>query len=847
MPMAMKKRRLNNGCWTCRTKKVKCDSKKPFCDKCKDSGLHCDGYEVRLTWLEGTKFDKFGEQITSKSSDKNDEDIRHQRSSIKFVKYKNIPLLQQELNLKLQESENLNPNVIINNYNGTKMVFVFPVECRSENTHGITSINNTNTTVSNYKHYGSPSNIKNKPIFDSQIRTESAIVDNVFCHTNQTGYNLQVGPDDYKILDSEMLLTTIPELETISTDLREDALLSMFALQEHNLPLHWPLENSIESKKGHDSCSGTDLPNSNVKTNAIGDQSLQWAFKALFDNSSYSDDYDHNTNNLNNNCNDVHENASESSLMLNDHMLHKSPVINEHSMYKVTDRKLNVINDFPRELFEIVKTNTTPFDFNPTLMIGEEEYTIETTSLLINGLTNFLLKYFIKNVADLMIVVAASKNPWKTIYFRRALNAMGSLAGLREVSNSENSILNSVLAVSCFHLINKFQKNSKLQNYFLNLGIKFRSSASKFLNQSIQDKLQKEKYKDILCAMLAMSSVDVVWGTMTDSWQYLNLCEQFIQKRLSTKPNLSKKAKSLHEIFSLFQLIQDSTSLDKITPSEIIDFDDSTDQAVIKLYNKDGTSTNNVSRMSLNPIDIEANASGSKQNTVKIPIFDEFYQKKCYFSYSTPSRNEVLESDNPFGLPNSLILLFSYCTKIVRHCIYYKKHGQTRPPKFSYAVKQFEEQLMNWLPEWSFWLDDSKNIFINKTIEAIYHHTMSFYFGVKVYYFTMVKNLPLELVQIYVEKTLHHLNIIRTLIEKDKINVLPLFWQGFIAGCACTSVQKQESFKLWAGKLSEYGMGSYWGARQVMYEVWKKRSADVNSTDNWYELYKKKKMNLMLF
>ena len=38
------------GCWTCRSRHVKCDEARPSCARCTNSGFHCEGYEVRLSW-----------------------------------------------------------------------------------------------------------------------------------------------------------------------------------------------------------------------------------------------------------------------------------------------------------------------------------------------------------------------------------------------------------------------------------------------------------------------------------------------------------------------------------------------------------------------------------------------------------------------------------------------------------------------------------------------------------------------------------------------------------------------------------------------------------------------------
>ncbi|RHZ60128.1 uncharacterized protein CDV56_108443 [Aspergillus thermomutatus] len=48
---ARKRTKTFTGCWTCRTRKIKCDEAKPSCRQCHEKGLVCDGYGARLQWL----------------------------------------------------------------------------------------------------------------------------------------------------------------------------------------------------------------------------------------------------------------------------------------------------------------------------------------------------------------------------------------------------------------------------------------------------------------------------------------------------------------------------------------------------------------------------------------------------------------------------------------------------------------------------------------------------------------------------------------------------------------------------------------------------------------------------
>lgn len=39
------------GCWTCRRRRVKCGQEKPACHRCRQLGVECEGYGVRLHWV----------------------------------------------------------------------------------------------------------------------------------------------------------------------------------------------------------------------------------------------------------------------------------------------------------------------------------------------------------------------------------------------------------------------------------------------------------------------------------------------------------------------------------------------------------------------------------------------------------------------------------------------------------------------------------------------------------------------------------------------------------------------------------------------------------------------------
>ncbi|GMF58202.1 unnamed protein product, partial [[Candida] boidinii] len=218
----------------------------------------------------------------------------------------------------------------------------------------------------------------------------------------------------------------------------------------------------------------------------------------------------------------------------------------------------------PTDLMEVTKDNNF---LPPSLAI--DKFGLPTTSLNIHPMTRYLLNYYIEHVADIMTVIPLPKNPWKFIYFPRAIMAIGELGSLGKTSNARNGLLNALLAVSAFNLQSKFKPGSDEMKYYVNLGILLRQQASQFLSKCLEEDIILQKYKDVLVAVLSMVTIDIVWGTMSACKVHLDYCEKIIEKKMKFKKKLSAKATILHRIFSSLKLIQDSTSLQNISKDEI--------------------------------------------------------------------------------------------------------------------------------------------------------------------------------------------------------------------------------------------------------------------------------------
>lgn len=53
------RRRTFTGCWTCRSRRVKCDEARPQCSRCTRLGVQCEGYGIRLNWSQSRYSPRF--------------------------------------------------------------------------------------------------------------------------------------------------------------------------------------------------------------------------------------------------------------------------------------------------------------------------------------------------------------------------------------------------------------------------------------------------------------------------------------------------------------------------------------------------------------------------------------------------------------------------------------------------------------------------------------------------------------------------------------------------------------------------------------------------------------------
>ncbi|SCU86204.1 LADA_0D12992g1_1 [Lachancea dasiensis] len=847
-PKDQRRAKTFTGCWTCRARKIKCDLRKPTCLRCEKSGFECGGYDIKLQWSQPIQFNRFGQvaPVSHTSTGSSSDEPSSQRRDIAFVKYKEEYEYYEDMDDELSSLHSPPLDRIADNktwmikkfavFRGTDKSKIqhVPRRKRRKLVHSVSQAGSSPASQGKSRQRSVSSLAESRTDGVNVPRRDSAKLDT---HNNT---DLPSASSVAELFNFDFSSINFKGHEWISNELRDDALLSAFAIQKlnSNTPVGTPRETSK-----------TLITDESLRP-SLADQAEQFQLCSSNDNEDLSQIY----RILFHRNDDRPRSKAQSSVSKLIESTSRPSVVPLENMILIDSSSAE--GHMPKEVLEVVNSAIPePSIFN---LPGNDNLLLNlpTTGLTVKGLTRFLLNYYLKNVVDLMTVVALPTNPWRTIYFPRALQAIGDLAGIGYTSNSRNSLLNAILAISCFNLQSKFPKNSPAMKYYLQLGIELRGQASSFLKCCLESGTKQERYKDIVTAILSMNSIDVVWGTMADCQYHLGLCEDLIEERMKSRPKISEKARSLHRIFSFLKLIQDSTALDKVTEKEIVVLAPAPNGDQTHLFSEMQEQPDGAENFG-SPREGEFKESLDKDNgKIRIeyvrqsnfgastPIFSNIASQSYSHAKNTKRSSNFLSTDALYGLPNSLILLFSDCVRLARHREFYRMKSIEVPSSFIKLCAAFEVKLFNWKSEWEFFEPYTEK-FVNDTVEGVYHHSMSFYHSLIIYYQTMVRSTNHEEVQVNVLEVLVHLNTLTDLIQHKGIKIVPLIWQGFMAGCAAISTNLQIQFKEWAAKHARSGIGSYWGARQIMFEVWRRRLNGENC-DNWFDVYKDWEMNLML-
>lgn len=135
-----------------------------------------------------------------------------------------------------------------------------------------------------------------------------------------------------------------------------------------------------------------------------------------------------------------------------------------------------------------------------------EDFTMPVAKMLLDHYRNHMVTFFTPARVE-------AKSPWEAIYIPSLLSTVGEIGLTGDSSNAKVSLLFAVFAISAFSLDGRSPAEGNEGQDWSALGELYRDRATRRLKRSLSDlslsQGKKEKYKDILMALLSMVTICV--------------------------------------------------------------------------------------------------------------------------------------------------------------------------------------------------------------------------------------------------------------------------------------------------------------------------------------------------
>lgn len=790
------------GCWTCRSRKIKCTLERPSCKKCENANLQCEGYSIRLRWNPGGK----------------EEDAFFQRRNVEFVQYPSDMVYETYYDMDVSLSKLHSPDLVGNETKSLGPFGVFDGIRKRKSNQPMSNtkrkrkkpLKRKRNSTSNDSDIESDDNAVTETNGNKAIEsnTNNTVNNNTTTTTNNTNnntynYNNEDSLDDLLFNNFEQ---NINLFEDNYEELR-DELSTLLASDSNFAPFSEFWDNGLDTQLiPQDQQNQNQIQNQNQNQNQI--QPVQHILQ---------NDQPYSTNN---------------EQLQN---IHSQQPPSHQSQPQSQPQPQSQQPHFPSSLFS--STTVGPIQH---YLSSDQSFALPTNSLYFTAQARYLLHHYTKEVTRIMMVMNSDKNPWVTIYLPRAIAGIGDLTSKGSTPSARNALLHALLSISAYHMASKHLENSIQKEHYAALGLQLKGEAYRWLSECLTKELASQKYKDVLTAVLSMQSIDAISGVMTDCQVHLSACKSIVNMRCRIRPKVSNKAATLHRIAGFLGIMQSSTALDSGTMN--LDSKMFNDQWLNVRLEDLESSPNESSRNSPALLNLDYMHEESEfkeywtryQDKQKSTLSDDFYKK------------EFVTTHCLYGVPDSLLLLFNRVCKVAQQAVYYNNKSEPFSHGLSKDCAEVEALLAQWQTRYD--INNKQNYFKGESRDAVNHHAFAFHQSLIIYYFRLVRNLSPEVLQGNISAVLDHLEKIQKINRGKKITVcVPLMFPGFMAACETTKHQShlRSRFQTWLDQQTVEGVGTYISARRVINEVWRRRDSNLERSD-WWKVLKDWKMNLML-
>lgn len=774
-----------DGCWTCRLRKIKCDTTRPTCLRCQKANLQCKGYDIVLAWADVMTVDKSG-GVHFIPTDKPSELVRKNGSLRRNVVLVNFPkgMLYETceaLNRVVSRFDVIdclaltNPMVI-----GPFRAFTFPSAQKPHRKHTKKAINEDPATSDKWAPPVNDDSSRSSPKHEFPSQTvETSIfseTDNTYVHyelldcskltilaikgckyhfTEQGMFHIlypkffpNVEPDDWK-----------PSIKVLSSLFSQDEKNNTLLSRELSSTLSYFIECSRQFLRvSYPLCPWTTLLLPFLK---------QIFYEIIVEEFPESMSWKNHI--IKQDADDIPRDLLIRNIKLA--ILCMCLSISWHIKSLAGKKKKNAVdsfyvNDELKASIELRKFGVNILNFHL------DEYSTYCTYQTKDNYDNYLLLAMILQI-QIDNLFGVFEN-FELIYAIGGFMLKRTKDLERHFSPLERHLRHK------FNILNIFYESTQAINLF---------------NYSIPEKERKRKYLDL------NDNYDLTEDVLDES-------QEESQNSLYSDSDEEEKGDNVKV---------KSTTDSKERPSFTVSFSSS--------GTKDKTDVKNT--------------LVDENNVYKIP-------QQMHLGNTTTTHPVVPTMEDGtifvnFGIPKSLVQLIHEVVQLTNHKNVFTT-TRAIPRNFPRICAEVEDKILNWNVE-SYWklYDNEYNpisniatkAFTSVFHEGLYHNVACIHQALIVYFKRLISEAPLSAVQDFIANSFSHMEKLIRLNESlakssESLTFSPSFWPILVCGCDIDFTThehlRQKCQDLWSS--DRFKSYNYWRSKQILFEVWQRRQED---------------------
>lgn len=425
-----------------------------------------------------------------------------------------------------------------------------------------------------------------------------------------------------------------------------------------------------------------------------------------------------------------------------------------------------------------------------------------------------LLDNYVNVCAKVLPPLPHPENLYSTIYVPQAMAGASSLLpsldhGPTEVPSSNEAIFYAVLATSAFHLRGDKAENG-LELDVLARG--FRAKAFESLQRALREPLEtfgdeaSTNTRDvssfssihleaILSAMLTLTTMDVMEGSMSEYWIHLGGMDR-LARELQREEHATPKIARLITMSTFLSTLASTTSLE----------------------------------------------------LPELPWSAEEHHDKTEMRYDVSGRDSGLEF--AYGITPRLANLMHHIVTLGQHISYYGSRSDAFPPTLISACRRLSEEISSWSIESEAIADVIRDPSgTDLTPQLARHHIFAFARGLRVYYHTRILPCRPSDMHSYIDQVAEHLVEIEELKVRagyDHNLCATITWPGFIAACEAERGRRRDVWHRWWTGMLQYGIGNIAELWQLVQEAWElKDMHSVNEVPAWAPVLRRRGQRIL--